>query len=111
MQRATLIALVTSLVATLTIIGLLGAQTATYHLTGRVTMGPSNQAATGVWVILDNGRNQLARALTGDDGRYYIGGLSRQTYTVTVRRDIKGAELRRITVSVPTNGDYNIQIK
>jgi hypothetical protein len=110
MQRTTLIALVSRLAAMLTIIGLLGAQTPNYHLTGRVTTGPSKPAAR-VWVILDNGKNQMARALTGDDGRYYISGLLQQTYTVIVRRDLKGAELFKRQVSIPAKGDYNIQIK
>lgn len=110
MQLATIVALMSRLVATLMIIGLLGAQTASYHLTGRVTVGPSNPASR-VWVILDNGSNQLTRALTGDDGRYYISGLSSQTYTVVVRRDLKSADLFNRQVSIPTKGDYNIQIK
>jgi hypothetical protein len=79
------------------------------YITGKVTFRQSNPARS-VWVIVFDGANLKGRSLTGDDGRYYIGGLEEKTYTVVVRRQASGNNLVSQSVSLPQNRVHNIEL-
>lgn len=79
------------------------------YITGKVTSGQSNPARS-VWVMVYDGTNLKGRSLTGDDGRYYIGGLDDKTYTVVVRRQTSGSDLVSQSVSLPQNRVHNIKL-
>ncbi|HVF59705.1 MAG TPA: carboxypeptidase-like regulatory domain-containing protein [Thermoanaerobaculia bacterium] len=76
-------------------------------LTGAVRSA-SGQAVPSVWVVLIQGATEQGRSLTGDDGKYYIGGLKSGDYVVQVKRG--DAVLLRSTVHVPVSGNYDLRL-
>lgn len=80
---------------------------ATLYLTGKVTSGPSNPVRS-VWVMVFEGSQLKGRSLTGDDGRFYIGGLEQKSYTVVVRRQASGTNLTSQSVTLPRDQVHNI---
>jgi len=79
------------------------------YITGKVTFGQSNPA-TSVWVLVYDGANLKGRSLTGDDGRYYIGGLNAKTYRLVVKRQPSGSDLASNSVSLPRDSVHNINL-
>jgi hypothetical protein len=79
------------------------------YMTGKVTIGPSNPA-NAILVIVYDGPRQVTRALTGNDGRYYIAGLADKTYTIVVRKQLSGPNLFSASVTLPKNRIYNIKL-
>lgn len=79
------------------------------YISGRVVSG-SSKPARSLWVILSVGATQKGRSLTGDDGKYYIGGLAKGTYTIAVRKQPAGVDLFQSQVSLPQNKIYNVKI-
>src|SRR5258708_3548868 len=79
------------------------------YMTGKVTSGQSS-AVRSVWVIVYDGPRIAGQTLTGDDGRYYIGGLNPKTYTAVVRRLPSGGNLVSSTITLPQNRVYNIRL-
>jgi hypothetical protein len=77
------------------------------YITGRVTLGRSNPARS-IWVMVYDGASLKGRSLTGDDGRYYIGGLEEKKYTIVVRRQTSGNNLVSQNVSLPHDRVHNI---
>jgi hypothetical protein len=74
---------------------------------GTVT-GSSGQLVASAWVVVERGGAEQGKSLTGDDGRYYIGGLDSGSYQITVR---KGDQvLYRGTVSLPANQAFDIRV-
>ena len=82
---------------------------ANIYITGKVVQGSSNPVRS-VWVILFDGNRLQGRSLTGDDGRYYIGGLQNKTYTIVVRRQATAANLFSQQVTLPTNRQFDIRV-
>ena len=80
---------------------------ASLYLTGKVTAGPSNPARS-VWVMVFDGSQLKGRSLTGDDGRFYIGGLEQKTYRVVVRKQASGGNLISQSVTLPHDQVHNI---
>jgi hypothetical protein len=76
-------------------------------ITGRVTFQQSNPARS-LWVLVFDGATLKGRSLTGDDGRYYVGGLEEKTYTIVVKKQPSGNNLASERVSLPQNRVYNI---
>jgi hypothetical protein len=54
-------------------------------LSGKVTAS-GGEPATSVWLVVSTNGNEVKRSHTGDDGRYYLGGLAAGEYEVTVER-------------------------
>jgi len=80
------------------------------YISGQVLLA-SSKPASALWVILYVGTTQRARSLTGDDGRYYIGGLPNGAYSLVVRKQINGANLFQGKVTLPQNKIYNVKIR
>jgi len=79
------------------------------YVTGRVTVRDSSPARSW-WVMVYDGAGEKGRSLTGDDGRYYIGGLDKKTYTIVVRKQMAGSDLARAQFSLPANRVFNIRL-
>jgi hypothetical protein len=77
------------------------------YITGRVTLGQSTPARS-IWVMVYDGTTLKGQSLTGDDGRYYVGGLEEKTYTIVVRRQTSGNNLVSQSVSLPQDRVHNI---
>ena len=82
---------------------------ASSYLTGRVTSGQSGPARS-VWVMVFDGNRLKGRSLTGDDGRYYIGGLEARAYTVVVRRQASGSNLVSESATLPRDRVRNLRL-
>ncbi len=82
---------------------------ASYYLTGKVTSGPSSPVRS-VWVMVFDGSQLKGRSLTGDDGRFYIGGLEQKTYTVVVKRQAAGSNLISQSVTLPHDQVHNMAL-
>jgi hypothetical protein len=80
------------------------------YITGTVTLGPTKPAPS-LWVIVYEGSSQKGRSLTGDDGKYYLGGLAQKQYRLVVRKQINGPDLYNEQINLPQNTDYNIHLK
>lgn len=74
-----------------------------------VVASSSNKPLRSVWVILGQDGREIRRALTGDDGKYYISNLRNGVFDITV---ISGtSQLYKGQVRLPENSNYNITIK
>jgi Carboxypeptidase regulatory-like domain len=80
----------------------------TQSIRGAVTT-PSGQPAASVWVVLERNGNPQAKALTADDGRYYLARLPSGPYVIVVRRG--EATLYRAQVSLPGAGVHDIVLR
>jgi len=78
------------------------------YIVGTITIGPS--PARAVWVIAFDGNREVARSLTGGDGRYYLGGLGNRTYIVVVRRQLKSPNMFSGSATLPRDWTYNIRL-
>src|SRR5262245_34544112 len=103
MRRLTIICI---LLAIVLLFDILAAPSETHYLIGKVLFGV--KPATRVWVIVDGTK---VRTLTGDDGRYYLGGSAVGTYTVIVRRTPNGPDLFKQQVKVPSAKEFNITLR
>ena len=83
---------------------------ASIYITGMVVQGGSYPVRS-VWVILYDGNRIQGRSLTGDDGRYYIGGLENKSYTIVVRRQATGGNLFSQQVTLPRNRQFDIRVR
>jgi hypothetical protein len=75
------------------------------YITGRV-LTRSSKPLAAVWVVVSEGTTVRGRSLTGDDGRYYVGGLERKGYELAVTRGRQ--TLARRQVRLPENKAYDI---
>jgi hypothetical protein len=80
------------------------------YISGQV-LSVSSKPAASLWVILSIGSTQKGQSLTGDDGRYYIGGLQNGTYTIMVRKNTTGSNLFKGQITLPKNKIYNVKIR
>jgi hypothetical protein len=80
------------------------------YISGKVVSG-SSKPASSTWVIAYAGATQKGRSLTGDDGKYYIGGLSPGTYSIVVRKQPTSVNLFQGQISLPQNKIYNVKIR
>ena len=79
------------------------------YISGKVVAG-SSKPASSTWVIVYAGATQKGRSLTGDDGKYYIGGLAPGTYGIVVRKQPNSVNLFQGEISLPKNRIYNVKI-
>jgi hypothetical protein len=79
------------------------------YVTGKVMSGQSSPVGS-VWVMVYSGADLEGESLTGDDGGYYIGGLENKTYTIVVRKQTSGSNLISVSISLPQNRVYNINL-
>ncbi len=77
-----------------------------HHITGKVTAS-SDEPVSSVWVVLVQNEVEKGRALTGDDGKYYIGSLEKGTYTIVVKG--KEKELFRGQVQLPRDQEHDVR--
>ena len=82
-------------------------QTSVY-ITGKIVQ--RSIPVRSVWVLLYDGNRLQGRSLTGDDGRYYIGGLENKTYTIVVKRQPTASILFSQQVTLPKNRQFDITI-
>ena len=76
------------------------------YVKGVVTQ--SNRAVRSVWVIASQSGVERGRALTGDDGKYYIAGLGSGAYDIVVFQGKQQIFSGRI--NLPENRLFNITI-
>lgn len=69
-------------------------------LSGRVTEAGGGPAAS-VWMVVSQGGGEVKRSLTGDDGRYYLDGLAKGNYQVTVEQRGKVVHSRQASLPAP----------
>ena len=74
---------------------------------GTVTTA-SGQLVASAWVVVERSGAEQGKSLTGDDGRYYIGGLDSGSYQITVRQGDR--VVYRGTVSLPANQAFDIRV-
>jgi hypothetical protein len=79
-----------------------------YSIRGSVT-APSGRPAGSVWVVLERDGNAHGRALTADDGRYYVSRLQSGAYVILVRRG--ESTLYRAQVSLPGDAVHEIVLR
>lgn len=76
------------------------------YVKGAVTQ--SRRPLRSVWVIVSQSGQERGRALTGDDGKFYIGNLIDGTYDITV---IQGKlQIFSSRINLPANNLFNISI-
>lgn len=68
----------------------------------------SGQAMVSVWVVVEKNGTEQGKSLTGDDGGYYIGSLSNDTYELVVRDGSR--ELHRRTIRLPQQEKLDIRL-
>src|SRR5262245_52720653 len=86
--------------------GLSDAQPATRTFV-KGTVTSAGKPARSVWVIVSLNGRERGRSLTGDDGKYYIAGLSPGTYDFVVE---KGEQLYKGRATLPVMNDtFNIR--
>jgi len=86
----------------------LGQESGSHSIRGTVSSA-SGQPAGSVWVVLDREGREIARALTADDGRYYVARLPSGPYSLVVRRG--EATLYRAQISLPANAAYDVVLR
>ena len=68
----------------------------------------SNKPVSSVWVIVSQGNAERGRALTGDDGKYYISRLDAGSYDIVVMMGNKQVFKGKITL--PKDATFNIKL-
>jgi len=76
------------------------------YVKGVVTQ--SNRPVRSVWVIVSQSGTEKGRALTGDDGKYYIGKLAGGSYDVVVLQDKQ--QVYSGQIHLPEDRVFNISI-
>lgn len=76
------------------------------YVKGVVTQ--SNRPARSVWVIASQSGAEKGRALTGDDGKYYIGNLYAGGYDIVVYQGKQ--QIYNGQIKLPENRIFNITI-
>lgn len=101
-----LVLLVALAVAALAVVPEAAAQGAAVHGTVKDSSG---RAVASVWVAFEKDGAERGKSLTGDDGKYYVGGLASGRYQVTVRRGDR--VLFTGSATVPVNGAFDIRLR
>jgi hypothetical protein len=84
-----------------------GAGTEAYtYVRGVITQ--ANKPVRSVWVIASQSGTEKGRALTGDDGKYYIGNLAEGAYDIAVFQGKQQIYVGQI--NLPQNRLFNINI-
>ena len=65
----------------------------------------------GVWVVLKQGDVEKARALTTDDGRYFMPNLDAGVYTISVLRDKEVLFSNQVTLAPGATVAYDIALR
>jgi hypothetical protein len=86
----------------------LGQEAGTYSIRGSVVTTAGRPAAS-VWVVVERDGYESGRALTADDGRYYVSRLRPGSYTIEVRRG--AATLYRAQVRLPEDAVHDIVLR
>jgi hypothetical protein len=79
------------------------------YITGRIESASSRKPLPSLWVVVYDGRTLKGRSLTGDDGKYYIGGLEYKGYKIVVRRGSK--ELFEEVIRLPQHEHHDIRVR
>jgi hypothetical protein len=74
----------------------------------RGAVSKSGRPVSSAWVIVSQSGQEKGRALTGDDGKYYIGYLNDATYDIVVLKD--KSQLFKGQISLPKNATFNIKV-
>lgn len=73
-----------------------------------LVIASSGRPVASVWVLLIRGGQEGSRSLTGDDGRYYMGGLGPGSYTIAVKQG--QTRLFEATVTLRADERYDIRL-
>jgi hypothetical protein len=76
------------------------------YIKGAITQG--GQPVGSVWVTVVQNGTEKGSCPTGDDGRYYVGGLDNGVYEIVATH--RGQQLCRRQVSIPNNSTYDIAL-
>jgi len=76
------------------------------YVKGAVTR--SGRPVPSAWVILTQNGSEKGRSLTGDDGKYYVGGLDAGDYEIAVRQGAHNVFAGR--VRLPQESVYNVDV-
>jgi hypothetical protein len=76
------------------------------YVKGVVTQ--SNRPVRSVWVIVSQSGDEKGRALTGDDGKYYIGNLTEGAYDIAVFQGKQ--QVYTSQINLPQNILFNIDV-
>ena len=85
-----------------------GQDAATSRIRGSV-LTPSRRPAASLWVVLERQGIESGRALTADDGRYYVSRLQPGPYMILVRRG--QTTLYRAQIRLPEHEVYDIVLQ
>lgn len=77
-----------------------------FYVTGMVISGASRTPISSIWVTAYQNGARRGRSLTGNDGRYYIGGLDGGKYDIVVIRGQQ--ELFRKQIQLPEDTKLDI---
>ena len=78
------------------------------YVTGKITYQSNGRCANGLWVEIHFDSLLKGRSLTGDDGRYYVTGLTPGSFELVVKRG--ESVLLRCNIMLPTHRSYDIQL-
>jgi len=68
----------------------------------------AGKPVSSAWVIVSQGTQEKGRALTGDDGKFYIGYLSEGAYDIVVLKD--KTQMFKGQITLPKNSTFNIKL-
>lgn len=100
-------ALGAGLLAALVSISLAAGAADDIHMKGAVTR--SGRPVRSAWVILTRNGDEKGKSLTGDDGRYYIGGLDAGEYEIEVKQGPYNLFAGR--VRLPEESLYDVEVR
>ena len=75
----------------------------------RGTVSRQSAPLRSVWVIVSRQGGEKGRSLTGDDGRYYIGGLDAGDYEIAVKSGDRQIYAGR--VNLPANQRFDVSLR
>ena len=78
------------------------------YITGRIISKSTNKPIRAIWVTILESNIPKGRAVTGDDGKYYIGSLDEKIYKIVVQRG--GVKILDTQVRLPQNRNYDISL-
>ena len=68
----------------------------------------SGRPVPSAWVVLRQNGDEKGRSLTGDDGKYYVGGLNAGEYEIVVMQGTHNVFTGR--VRLPQESVYNVDV-
>lgn len=76
------------------------------YVTGEIKYAATGSAARGLWVEVYLGTMLKGRSLTGDDGRYYVAGLTPGSFEIVVKQNMTVLLRQGITLPAQRTSDF-----